>query len=317
VQLLHRAEALLREQFFGLSKNRILLAFARLQLAVDLFAAPHWPTQFGLLSGLKMTCGTEHSRGVLAATSDGAHNPFIDYYRNRVVPSIPAKAQLTGISITHESQIIPGFTLARAIKVQRPDLHVILGGATVSVLRETLGAENALWPLYDSMVAGAGEESIATLQDLLTAGSADLSGVPGLYWRTPEGSIRINSETGNFDLAQAATPVFTDPRPNPILTIATSTGCDWGKCRFCHFPSIFPGEPEYCVRPVDAFIRDIDTLMDKHKPSYFHVCDTNLSIGQVETLSDAILESGLEPLFYSFVRAEKQFTDISFCRKVN
>jgi anaerobic magnesium-protoporphyrin IX monomethyl ester cyclase len=314
VRLLGKSETLLRERFLNLSKNRFLLALARLQVAVDLCFASFWPSRFSLLDGLEMECGNERSKAVFAAAGDTAANPFHDYYRRTVVPSIPAGAALAGISVTHYAQIIPAFTLARAIREQRPDLHITLGGASVSKLREPLAGDNALTSLYDSFVTGPGEEAVAKLHDALT-GSLDLGEVPSLVWRAPDGSMRHNPKSG-FTIAQAATPVFTDPRPNPILTIATSSGCDWARCRFCPFPRTFSDESRYCVRSAGDFIRDVRTLTERHQPSYFHICDTNLSVGQLDTLSNALLETGTKARFYSFVRAEKAFTDPGFCRKI-
>jgi hypothetical protein len=112
------------------------------------------------------------------------------------------------------------------------------------------------------------------------------------------------------------TPVFTDPRPHPVLTIASSTGCDWARCRFCHFPKILSDESQYCTRSPEAFVRDIETLNRRHQPTYYHLCDTNLSIGQLDRLADALLAGAVDARFYSFVRAERAFTDIEFCRKV-
>ncbi|MBK1731853.1 B12-binding domain-containing radical SAM protein [Thiococcus pfennigii] len=315
-RLLNAAEALLRTRFLGLSKGRFLLAMARVQLAVDLFVAPCWPSRFGLFGGLTMAGGTERSTVVLEATADAGHNPFLAYYRERVVPSMPGDTHLVGISITHEAQLIPALTLARVIREQRPRVHINLGGATVSTLRATLGAENPLWPLYDSIAVGAGEEAITGLHLALTTGGAGLDQVPNLCWRSADGGIHHNAVASGGELERIATPVFTDPRPNPILTIASSTGCDWARCRFCHFPRIYSDETRYCVRSADAFVRDIATLTERHQPSYFHICDTNLSIEQLEALSDAILRTDLRPRFYSFVRAEKAFTDIDLCRKV-
>lgn len=315
VRLLHRSEALLRERFLGLSKNRFLLALGRLQVAVDVCFAPFWPSKYGILGGFEPEGGSVRSRTVYATSGDAALNPFLDYYRQAVVPSIPEGAALAGISITHEAQIVPAFTLARVIREQRPGLHITLGGATVSTLRETLAGRSAVAPLYDSVVIGAGEEAVAGLHDRLASGSSDLSGVAGLVWRGADGAMRHNP-AGGFTVARAATPVFSDPRPNPILTLTTSSGCDWARCRFCHFPKILSDESRYVARPADAFLRDVQTLTERYRPTYFHLCDTNLAIGRLDALAEALLESGTEARFYSFVRAEKAFTDPGFCRKV-
>lgn len=315
VRLLHRSEAQLRERFMGLARDRFLLALARVQVAVDLCFARFWPSTFGVLGGLEMRGATRRSRDVLATSADAATNPFLAYYRETVVPSIPAGAVLAGISVTHETQVGPAFTLARVIREQRPDLHITLGGATVSTLRETLTRDNPLSPLYDSVVAGPGEEAVAGLHDALVAGLPDLGAVPNLVWRAADGALRRNPARA-FTPAQAATPVFTDPRPGPILTLATSTGCDWARCGFCHFPRILADEGSYSVRPAESFIRDVQTLTERHRPSYFHVCDTNVSVGQLTALTDALLQSGTQARFYSFVRADKAFTDLDFCRRV-
>ena len=205
VRLLHRSEALLRERFLGLSKNRFLLALGRLQVAVDVCFAPFWPSKYGILGGFEPEGGSVRSRTVYATSGDAALNPFLDYYRQTVVPSIPEGAALAGISITHEAQIVPAFTLARVIREQRPGLHITLGGATVSTLRETLAGRSAVAPLYDSLVIGAGEEAVAGLHDRLASGSSDLSGVAGLVWRGADGALRHNP-AGDFTVARAATP---------------------------------------------------------------------------------------------------------------
>ena len=186
----------------------------------------------------------------------------------------------------------------------------------MSLLRETLQADNCLWEFYDSVVIGAGEEPLCKLHDELTSSRGDLRQVPNLTWKNIDGKIENSTAPATFTIDQVATPVFEDPRPNPIVTLMTSMGCDWAKCRFCHFPRIYSDDASYRMRPVKHVIRDVEILTRKYAPSYFHICDTNLAVGHLQEISNADSQSSLTPLFYTFIRAEKQFADLGFCKKV-
>jgi len=316
VRLLHKAEQLLSHDFLRLSKERFLLAMAHLQCAVDLYTTAFWPSKFSLIAGASFPYASEKSKSVYRALSDSGSNFLLPYYQQTIVPSIPFDTSIVGISLTHESQIIPAFTLAREIKTQMPNVHIAMGGATLSSLRETFEKSNILWEYLDSVVIGAGEEPLARLYDEITSDTGDLDLVPNLVWQDRHGKIRKASATGTFAIDQVATPVFNDPRPKPILTLMTSIGCDWAKCKFCHFPRIYSEDTSYQTRPVAHVMRDIEILTERHHPAYFHICDTNLATSRLEELADMILQSPSKPQFYSFVRAEKRFTDIDFCKKV-
>ncbi len=316
IKLLNKAERLLTKKFLTLSKNQFLLSVARLQCATDLFTASFWPSKFGLLGGPSFPYVTESSKKVYEAIQDTKCNLFLSYYENHIIPSIPQNTRIVGISLTHESQIIPAFTLAKLIKSHYPDVHITIGGATVSALRDTFEADNVLWEYYDSVIVGGGEEPLTRLYDEVTSNNCDLNRVPQLTWKDNNNKIIKSPAPKTFTMEQIATPVFADPRPKPILTLMTSAGCDWAKCRYCHFPQIFSKDTSYFTRPVNNVLRDIKILTEKHNPSYFHICDTNLSVGRIEELSDAILESKVNTHFYSFVRPENKFTDINFCKKV-
>lgn len=316
VEALHNSEQLLSTRFLSLSKDTFLLSLARLQCALDLFTAPFWPARFSVLDGSSFPQDTMSSKAVYEAVTDASSNFLISYYRRKVVPSLQEDSVIAALSLTHGSQIIPAFTLAKEIKSQRPDVHITFGGATVSLLREILQADNCLWEFYDSVVIGAGEEPLCRLYDELTSSHGNLSRVPNLTWRSINAKIENSSAQTTFTIDQVATPVFEDPRPNPIVTLMTSMGCDWAKCRFCHFPRIYSDDSSYRMRPVKHVMRDVEILTKKYAPSYFHICDTNLAVGHLQEISNAVLQSSLNPLFYSFIRAEKQFTDLEFCKKV-
>lgn len=316
IEVLHNSEQLLATRFLSLSKDRFLLSLTRLQCALDLFTAPFWPARFNIFDGSSFPQNTMSSKAVYKAVTDANSNFFISYYRHKIVPSLSEDSVIAALSLTHGSQIIPAFTLAKEIKSQRPDVHITFGGATVSLLRKSLQADNCLWEFYDSFVVGAGEEPLCRLHDELTASHGDMNRVPNFTWRNIDGKIENSTASATFTIDQVATPVFEDPRPNPIVTLMTSMGCDWAKCRFCHFPRIYSEDSSYRMRPVKDVIRDVEILTRKYAPSYFHICDTNLAVGHLQDISDAVLQSSLTPLFYSFIRAEKQFTDLEFCEKV-
>ncbi len=316
INMLHKAEQLLTNSFLKLSKKRFLLSMARLQCAIDLFTAAYRDSQFCLLSGASFSYGAERTDNVYRAVKDSGNNFLLCYYEKCIIPTIPSVTRIVGISITHDSQIIPAFTLARQVKIHRPEVHITLGGATVGILRETLGNDNALWEFYDSLIVGAGEEPLAKLYDQINSESRNLALVPQLIWKTADSQIKRSLRESTFNMQQVETPIFTDPRPNPIITLTTSAGCDWAKCSYCHFPQLSSSKTTYLMRDIEHVIRDVKSLEETYSPSYFHVCDTNVSVGRIEKLADALIESGQKSCFYSFVRSEKKFADPEFCRKI-
>jgi radical SAM superfamily enzyme YgiQ (UPF0313 family) len=119
--------------------------------------------------------------------------------------------------------------LAHRVRLERPEMHVVIGGPSASVRAEDILAEH---PAVEVVVRGEGE---VTLAEALANGLDDLSGVSGLSWRDPKGRIRHEIDRPPLaDLGELPSPILdgllVPPRQNLLLEYAR--GCR-SRCAYC------------------------------------------------------------------------------------
>ncbi|MEO2162896.1 MAG: hypothetical protein ABGY29_10265, partial [bacterium] len=106
------AKAVLRsEDFYDV--GRYVPAVRTLYHGLRLVSAAHYPSE---LTPHNFTMGYANDRSdeVLAATLDEDQNPFIEFFREKVLPGLIArKPRLFGLSVVYGSQLIPALTLGR------------------------------------------------------------------------------------------------------------------------------------------------------------------------------------------------------------
>ncbi len=304
---------MLETKFLMLGRDRFIGALMKLQVALGLYCMPFWPYGFSVADGPSLP---QRSSALVAAAVRSPQNFLDAYYRKYILPTLPADPLLCGISISHPCQTTGAFTLAFALKERFPGVHIVLGGPTVSVLRDTYTAPGPLWEFYDSVVVGPGEAALTDLYNELAAPQPDLAGVKGLTWKDVNNVIHAAAGSPSFDVAKIATPVFTDPRPRPILQLATSFGCDWAQCRFCAYPKFFSDAGGYFTRPIDRIVEDLRVLTEKYNPTYFHLTDSSMSSAHLGSLCDAIIRDGKRYPMHSFMRILPEFKEKDFCQKL-
>ncbi|MCB9796055.1 MAG: radical SAM protein [Alphaproteobacteria bacterium] len=138
-----------------------------------------------------------------------------------------------GLSVTFSYLWPQGLLLAELLGELAPELPLLVGGPHVTYQdREALEESPAL----DVVIRGEGEWSaLETLQAL--AAGADLSGIEGITWRAPDGSIHREPKRKLGDV-RALPPVDFSLLPAQFchemdITALTSRGCAF-RCRFCH-----------------------------------------------------------------------------------
>ncbi len=304
---------MLETKFLMLGRDRFMCALKKLQVALNLYCMPFWPYGFSVAEGPSLP---QRSSTQVAAAVRSPQTFLGAYYRKYVLPKFPAHPLLCGISIAHPCQTTGAFTLACALKEKFPGIHIVLGGITVSVLRETYIAPGPLWEFYDSVVIGPGEEVLTDLYNELSSPPPDLSQVKGLTWKDAHKVIHAAAGPSSFNVANIATPVFTDPRPRPILQVATSFGCEWAQCRFCAYPKFFSDTGGYFTRPIERIVEDLKVLTDKYNPTYFHLTDSSMSSAHLSRLCDSIIRDGKRYPMHSFMRILPEFKEKGFCHKL-
>jgi len=319
IEGIHNSVNTLQSKFLSLDTDSFFKHFKRMGLGLKLISLAHYPTRWSPASGISMKYSPHIIDDIYAAVGDTKQNFLIDYYKRYTLPKIIKKApQIIGISMNHFSQIIPGFTIIKLIKESLPNCHITIGGESVTLVSRFFIKQNKLWNLFESLVVGIGEYTLENLIDALS-GNKSLSKVPNLLYKGVS-EIKRSNAGAVLNLNDFPTPEFTENRPNPIIPIAASSGCSWAECAFCHYPYMHSSGKQnshsYTTRSLEKVLDDITSLNKKYNPLYFHFTDTNVPPQRLENIADAILSKDVKTKFFSFMRAEKEFTSISFCEKL-
>jgi radical SAM superfamily enzyme YgiQ (UPF0313 family) len=176
-----------------------------------------------------------------------------------------------------------------------------------------------LWEYFDSLIIGPGERSFSHLIESLETGKT-LANVPNLIY-LENGKVKSSEKHLEFDLNDACTPEYISVRPKSVLPLETSSGCYWGKCIFCYYPK--EGTVEYStdykksrVRDIELVIKDMETLQEKYDPQYIGFSDSSFHPQRLERLAEFNLQRKRPIQFSAFIRFEKAFTSLEFCKKL-
>ena len=254
------------------------------------------------------------SSEILESLDDTQINAYRDVYRFLIEPLIEKEQpDVVGISIVQQKQLIPTFTFCKMIKEQKPGTHITLGGNIVTRIRDALPGIPGLWKLFDTAVLYEGESAFVKLVDALAAGQTDLSGLPNLMWKTPEGAVTTNPDVFAEDMDQLPPPDFDGLPlekyfvPRLILPYLATRGCYWGKCTFCdHFQGYVEG---YRTKQIAQITGEIRFLKEKYGNRYFHFTDESYPPALFRKLSRSLIDNGIDIAWTTHMRFEEQLLD--------
>ena len=131
------AKRILRsEEFYDLEKYRESLFLIDRWLAF--ISTLYFPTRISVVDN-QWRYSIYSTKEILKAVADEQENPYLEIFRDKLVPDILGQApDLIGVSITATSQILPGLTLCRLIKQANSDVHLTIGGSIFTRLVDNL-----------------------------------------------------------------------------------------------------------------------------------------------------------------------------------
>ena len=307
-------------RYFRQDPKDYLRLFRRLLCGKAIVDALHYPAQLDFGFGFwGREWGLEASE-VIRATRDERHNYLLPFYRDQVMPVVRHEQPgLVGLSVTHGSEMIPIFTLARMIRDEMPDAHIVIGGAAIADIRDRIAESDCLWTCIDSLVYGPGEKAFPALAQALESGKP-LGQVPNLMYRDA-GSVRYSERTAAIDPDEVLTPEYVGLRPGAGIALETSSSCYWGKCAFCYYPRQGTSSKEYRSAPcrersLDLVFEDMRTLKERYSPLFIGLTDSAVRPQRLREIARHSVESGLAVPFTAFVRLESEFASEEFCRKL-
>ncbi len=320
VERIEEAKRVLRDEAEFYDYERYLWAGRTIEQGLRLFSAEYAPTRL-TAHGFVMRERIERFADVLAATENEHENPFVEFFREEVMPRIREyDPDLVGISLTFGSQAIPTFTLARMLKAWKRSVHITVGGGLLAYVGEKLAQKPATFDVVDSFVMLEGEGPLLALVRALEEGQSDLGHVSNLIWRTGDGSVRRNTHADPLDIKKLPTPDFDDLpldlylAPELVMPLAATRGCYWGKCVFCTlFTVIGPG---YRGRTLEQTVEDMRSLQERYGARHFYLAIEDLPPNMARALPDAILDAGLDVEWWCDARLEHDLFTPEVCKKL-
>ncbi len=294
------------EEFYN--PDKLIKSHRIIERALRLAVAPWYPARFSLTEFIMGPYST--SEALIEAVNDTQHNPFREifeqYFLNSILEEEPG---LIGISMSGYWQIIPGLTLASLIK-EHSDIHVCVGGQSISRWEDVLPQTESLFRLFDSAIVREGEIPLLSLVTALEEGKG-LQTVPNLIYRDGD-HIAANPVTEMADINSLPVPAFDGLpldlylMPKLMLPLYTCRGCYWKKCAFCDHQ--YGYENYYTCRDMELVKRDITHLARKYNTNLFPLVDEITPPQRIKAFSEMLLSTGLNIKYFIAQRFEEEYT---------
>jgi anaerobic magnesium-protoporphyrin IX monomethyl ester cyclase len=303
---IERAKRIMRSPAFfdgPIGRDAIELIDKALQIA----SLPFFPA--GLeISSYRSALPPNSTRNILHEVRDPQINMLREIFSNGIVKDIEREQpDVVGISIPCMAQLVPGLTVAALIKERGLKCHVTLGGPHITMLREKIARNPAIFQLFDSAIVFDGEVPLLELANAV-AGGSDLGEVPNLIYRDGE-QIRVTKrktpeKIGNLPLPDFdGLPLESYLAPRLALPLLSARGCYYGKCAFCN---VGYGEPEsFSMMRSEHLAEQMIALKQKYGVEEIFFSDEALTIRTLRELSTILEREGTPVLWSGCARFER------------
>ncbi len=222
----------------------------------------------------------------------------IDRYLTSILDDF--QPDLVGLSAM-SFQFASACHVAQLVREKRPEAALVLGGYHASLQAEEIG-HGPFAPLFDFLVRGEGEATLAELVRRYESPFKRFDGIPGLsYWN--EGRFVHGASAPLLDLASLLLPrrdvrLIQGARflGLKLDCAETSRGCG-AACKFCSITRVYGRAIRYF--PLDRVIEDLRSLKASGTQGVFFVDDNiTLNTRRLAQLCDLIVRDGLQSMFY-------------------
>jgi radical SAM superfamily enzyme YgiQ (UPF0313 family) len=173
------------------------------------------------------------------------------------------------VCISTQCTTNPGaLNICRHIKELDPNCRTLLGGHDVSFISHSYLDR---FPFVDFVLTGEAEHTTTMLIAAL-ADSSDLDSVPGLAWRSSDGSIHRNQGSRIYDnLDNLPEPAYHLVAPldeyfahsrRPTILIDSGRGCAF-KCEFCQ-TTLLTGDGKIRYRSIPSLLAELSRYKERH-----------------------------------------------------
>ncbi|MBT2450997.1 radical SAM protein [Streptomyces sp. ISL-43] len=225
---------------------------------------------------------------------------------------IPGDVRLFGISVPMGPQLIPALLLAEAVKRARPELRVVLGGPTLSLMQEEdLSVLLRTHHQVDAVIRFDGELPLVRLYEQACDGGVwDPAAVPGTSARSGESVVHAAPGPGlhpNVLPHADYDRVLLGRLAGAEIGIMQARGCYWGKCDYCDFVELYDGSPPYRGRSVKTFVAELEHQVEVHGVRHFELITESIPPAFARRFCDEVISRGLDVTWNSFAMVDRRF----------
>ncbi len=217
-------------------------------------------------------------------------------------------ACVLGVSMVTGPMITQGVAVAAAVRAARPDLPIVAGGWHPSILPE----QTLRSPLFDAVVKGQGEVTLAEIVDRWNVGERDLAGVAGSFFKRgtelvandPRGYTDINAlprrpfEIVDFERYAKKCHGFR------WILYCSSHGCPWD-CSYCSNASVYGRN----WKPLDAgrAVEEMSELATRYHLDVIDIIDDNYLVrrDRAVEIAEKLLQKGTKFGYFIQTRTDQ------------
>lgn len=246
------------------------------------------------------------------AAEDPLAGWYTYFYKSRNLEQLlPPECTLVGLSVAMGPQLFPALVLARQLRLLKPDMRIVLGGPTMSLMQEpAIELILAQCPGVDAVVRYEGELPFLKLAGQAEKGEWMPEAVPGtssiqsgrVVHRLPAPGVSLDSLP--FAAYDAALLAKLD---DPELGVVQTRGCYWGRCAYCDFVELYDGSPRYRGRSPESFVDEVEHLIRRHGVRRFSLITEAIPPSFALKFSRLVLERGLDIAWSSFAMVDRHF----------
>lgn len=192
------------------------------------------------------------------------------------------------VSIPHYNQLDPGLVFSRKLKTLCPELKVIIGGSTITLIDDEVLLDYIADGYFDYYINYAAEEKLSTLLEALPNGT----GIDQV-WLAQKVDTDIDRQTMAYRPEQDCSAV-------PILY---SRGCYWGKCSYCTYVHLDSGK--FTRKSLEVLLDELEQFSGK--PVRISLITESLTPTDARSLADGILKRRIKVRWGSFIRVNAHF----------
>ncbi len=267
------------------------------------------------------TSSFDHIEQALAQPLSFTYDLLLDALWPHIDRTTP---DVVGLTIPFPGNLFGALRIAQALKAQRPDIRVVLGGGYVNTELRRL-EDPRLFQFVDYVTLDDGERPFLCLLDHLAGGRSD-----GLLRRTflcMNGTVvfRDGSREPDLPMHELGTPTYAGLPLHSYLSILDSLnpmhrlwseghwnkltvahGCYWKQCTFCDVGLNYIAR--YEQTPTDVLVERIEALIHETGQRGFHFVDEAAPPAALKALALRLLEKRLTISWWGNIRFEEAFS---------